>query len=135
MIRMLTATAMVLLTTMALAHEGHNDAPGAIKTHNGGLPLGGKQLNLEYVISGSEVKIFPLAHEEGKTIDLSKFKITGQGLVKPGKNKPYDLKFEAKDGSFVAPVDFQSGSRVEVKLTTDYNGKKDSYKPIQVEKQ
>lgn len=119
-----------LISTVSLAHEGHEDAPGALKATHGGVVKAGKEINLEYVVSGSEVKLYPVSHEGG---DLPPSKVKLSGTEKSPKGKEEALKLSNQDGAYVTEVDFKGAYRVELKITADVGGKKDSFK-FQVEK-
>ncbi|MDG0817672.1 hypothetical protein [Bdellovibrio svalbardensis] len=120
----------VLLIQPAFAHEGHDQAPGTLKASHGGTVLAGKEINLEYMTSANEVKLYPITHE-GKDLAADKVKISA--TAKAPKGKAEVLQIVPKDGSFVTQVDFKKAYRVEVIVTTESNGKKDSFK-FQVEK-
>lgn len=123
--------AVVLLGSLnTFAHEGHDDAPGALKANHGGTVKAGKELNLEYVVSGTEVKLFPVSHD-GKDLPTSDVKITA--TVKAPKGKAEAAKIEAKDGAYVTQVDFKGAYRLEMDVTADNKGKKSTFK-FQVEK-
>lgn len=113
-----------------MAHEGHDQAPGALKASHGGTVLAGKEINLEYMTSANEVKLYPLTHD-GK--DLSPDKVKVSAVAKAPKGKPEALIVTTAEGAFATKVDFKNAYRVEVTVTTETNGKKDSFK-FQVEK-
>jgi hypothetical protein len=128
---LILVTAFLLSSAGAMAHEGHDDAPGVLKANHGGVVKPGHQMNLEYVISGTEVKLFPVSHEGGD-LPLANVKLSGTAKSPKGKEEPF--KLESKDGAFVGNVDFKGAYRVEVRLVADVSGKKDNFK-FQVEKQ
>lgn len=113
-----------------LAHEGHDQTPGALKAIHGGTVKPGKELNLEYVVSGTEVKLYPVSHE-AKDVSAAEVKLTGTATLPKGKATP--AKIEFKDGVYVTNVDFKSAYRVEMNVTAETNGKKSTFK-FQVEK-
>jgi hypothetical protein len=119
-----------VLAFSAFAHEGHDDAPGALKAAHGGTVKAGKQINLEYVVSGDEVKLYPIGHD-GKDLGPSAVKLTA--TAKSPKGKEVTLKLEPKDGALAGKVDFAGAYRVEMKVSADVQGKKDAFK-FQVEK-
>ncbi|WP_413943149.1 hypothetical protein [Bdellovibrio sp. HCB-162] len=119
----------ILFLQPVLAHEGH-ETPGVIKAVHGGTALPGKEINLEYMVSGTELKIYPVSHE-GKDLNASQVKVSA--TAKAPKGKAENLKLENKDGAFVTQVDFKNAYRLEVNVTTETSGKKDSFK-FQVEK-
>lgn len=118
------------ISSVSYAHEGHDNAPGALKASHGGVVKAGEQLNLEYVVSGTEVKLYAVSHD-GKDIAPSSVKVSGTS--KSPKAKEENLKLQLKDGAYVAAVDFKGAYRVEMKIVTELSGKKDSFK-FQVEK-
>jgi hypothetical protein len=128
--RLLMVMAFFVFATSAMAHEGHDETPGALKANHGGVVKSGKQINLEYVVAGTEVKIFPVGHK-GEDLPLSTIKLSGTVKSPKGKEEPF--KLEQKDGAFLGIVDFKGAYRVEVKLEADVLGKKDNFK-FQVEK-
>ncbi|WP_409477698.1 hypothetical protein [Pseudobdellovibrio sp. HCB154] len=126
------ALAIVLMATSltAFAHEGHNNTPGSLKANHGGTVKPGKEINLEYVVKGTELKIYPASHE-GADLAVTDVKVTATAKLPKGKAE--SIKLDAKEGAFVATVDFKNAYRVEMVVTTDYQGKKDTFK-FQVEK-
>ncbi len=113
-----------------LAHEGHDETPGAIKANHGGTVKAGKEINLEYVVSGSEVKLYPVSHG-GK--DLTPSEVTLVVKAKSPKGKAESVLTEIKEGAFVAKIDFKNAYRIEMNVDADAKGKKSSFK-FQVEK-
>lgn len=120
----------ILFFQPAFAHEDHGAAPGTFKALHGGSVLVGKEINLEYVISGSQVKLYPVTHE-GKELSTSQVKVTATAKVPKGKAE--NLKLETKDGALATEVDFKNSHRAEVNVSTEANGKKDTFK-FQVER-
>lgn len=116
------------VSSICAAHEGHDNAPGSIKSNHGGVVKPGKQINLEYVISGNEVKIYPLSHE-GK--DLTDVVLTA--TIKVPKGKPEVVKIVLKDNVNTIQIDFKSAYRAEVNIEAIQAGKKSQFK-FQVEK-
>ncbi len=122
---------IVLLGSLSsFAHEGHDDAPGAIKANHGGTVKAGKEINLEYVVSGTDVKLFPVGHD-GKDLTAAEVKLAVTTKLPKGKAEP--VKIESKDGAFVVKVDFKTAYRIEMNVEVDAKGKKSSFK-FQVEK-
>lgn len=126
MFTMLTLT----LTLNAWAHEGHDQPPGSLKSNHGGIVKAGHQINLEYVVTGQTVKLFPLSHD-GK--DLSNNEVHITATFKSPKGKPETAVIDFKEGSYNTTVDFKGAYRVEMIVLTETKGKKDSFK-FQVEK-
>lgn len=120
----------IIFSMSAFAHEGHDDAPGSIKANHGGTVKAGKEINLEYVVSGSEVKLFPVSHD-GKDIPSADVKLTLTAKLPKGKAEA--VKTESKDGAIVAKVDFKTAYRIEMTVDADHLGKKSNFK-FQVEK-
>jgi hypothetical protein len=120
----------VLVSMSSFAHEGHDDAPGAIKANHGGTVKAGKEINLEYVVSGSEVKLFPVSHD-GKDLTSAEVKLSVTAKLPKGKAEV--IKLDSKDGAFIAKVDFKSAYRIEMNIEADHQGKKSAFK-FQVEK-
>lgn len=112
------------------AHEGHDNTPGSLKANHGGTVKAGKEINLEYVVSGNELKLYPANHE-GTDLAVLEVKISGTGKLPKGKAE--NLKIELKNGIYTAPIDFKNAYRIEVIANTEHKGKKDSFK-FQVEK-
>lgn len=126
---------LILLITMALsvslgAHEGHDNAPGTLKANHGGLVKPGKEINLEYVVAGTEVKLYPITHE-GKDLTPTEIKLSATVQLPKGKSEV--IKIESKDGAYVAQVDFKNAYRIEMKVSAVHNGKTDNFK-FQIEK-
>lgn len=112
------------------AHDGHDSAPGMLKANHGGKVEAGKEINLEYVVSGTEVKLFPASHE-GKDLLAAEVKLIVNSKLPKGKLEK--VKLTSKDGAYVAVVDFKTAYRVEMNVEADVNGKKSTFK-IQIEK-
>lgn len=117
------------LTSVSYAHEGH-ETPGSIKANHGGIVKPGKEINLEYVVSGTEVTLYPLDHD-GKDLPASEVKLTATSKIPKGKVE--QLTIESTNG-FKTNVDFKGAYRSEVVVTSEVKGKKDTFK-FQVEKQ
>lgn len=130
MTKLLLSIGTILLLQTAFAHEGHDLAPGMLKANHGGTVLAGKEINLEYVGSANELKLYPVSHE-GKDLTPSQVKITA--TAKAPKAKAENLKLESKEGALVSQVEFKNAYRIEVNVTAEANGKKDTFK-FQVEK-
>lgn len=120
----------ILASLTAVAHEGHDDAPGMLKANHGGVVKAGKDINLEYVVSGTTVKLFPIGHD-GKDLSASVVKISA--TTKAPKGKAEKALVEIKDGDYVTQVDFKQAYRVEMEVVADNHGKKSTFK-FQVEK-
>ncbi len=122
---------VLLLGSLGLfAHEGHDDAPGALKANHGGVVKAGKEINLEYVVAGAEVKIYPVSHD-GKELTQTEAKLLATTKLPKGKSEPAPLEY--KDGSYLAKVDFKGAYRIEMNVTAEVKGKRDSFK-FQIEK-
>lgn len=130
MFKKIITVALLFSSLTVFSHEGHDEAPGSIKANHGGTVKPGKFLNLEYVVSGNEVKIFPASHE-GKDLMAADVKITA--TTKLPKGKAESAKIEFKDGAFTTNVDFKTAYRIEMVVEADLNGKKNTFK-FQIEK-
>lgn len=130
MFKKLIFTTLLISSLNLLAHEGHNQTPGSLKANHGGTVKAGKEINLEFVVSGSELKLYPATHE-GTDVAPAEVKISGTGKLPKGKAE--NLKIEMKNGVFTAPIDFKNAYRIEIVATTEHKGKKDTFK-FQVEK-
>lgn len=130
MLNKIIITSLLAFSLNLMAHEGHDQTPGALKANHGGTVKAGKDINLEYVVSGNDLKLYPASHE-GTDLAPAEVKLTATGKLPKGK--PENLKIESKNGAFVAPIDFKSAYRIEVVATADYKGKKNTFK-FQVEK-
>lgn len=111
-------------------HEGHDQVPGALNANHGGIVKKGKVINLEYVVNGNEVSLFPASHE-GKDLPAANVKMSATSKIPKGKAEP--LKVEALDNVFKANVEFKGAYRSEISVTAEVDGKKDTFK-FQVEK-
>lgn len=119
------------IASFSFAHEGHDDAPGALKANHGGIVKAGKEINLEYVVSGNDVTLYPVSHD-GKDLTAQDVKLSG--TAKSPKGKAEALKIDSQAGAFKTSVDFKGAYRSEVHLTADVKGKKETFQ-FQVEKQ
>lgn len=123
--------ALIFLSSLSVsAHEGHDIAPGALKSNHGGVVKAGKDINLEYVITGTEIKLYPVTHE-GMDLATSEVKLTA--TLKSPKGKVETAKLETKEGVVTAKIDFKGAYRMEMKVNADVKGKKSSFS-FQVEK-
>jgi hypothetical protein len=130
----LTKAFLVLtLTTSPFlqAHEGHDEAPGQLRSQHGGVVKGGKQLNLEMLAEGSKVTFYPVPHT-GEKVASSELKVTATSQLPKGKAAP--LKLTDKGDAFTGDVDFGTANRSAVEVKVNYKGKTDTFK-FQVEKQ
>ncbi len=130
MIKVMILAALMALSVSVNAHEGHDAVPGAIKANHGGTVKAGKEINLEYVVTGTEVKMYPVSHD-GKDLSPTDVKLTV--TAKAPKGKADAVKVENKDGAFVGSIDFKSAYRMEVSVDATVANKKSTFK-FQVEK-
>ena len=130
MLKNLIMLVILIGSVNVFAHEGHDNAPGALKANHGGTVKAGKDINVEYVVAGTEVKIYPMSHD-GKDLTPAEAKLVATTMAPKGKALPTTLNY--KDGSYVASVDFKGAYRIEMNVTADVKGKKDSFK-FQIEK-
>lgn len=130
MLKKIISTILLIASLNAYAHEGHDETPGKLKANHDGVVKPGKEINLEYVVKGDTVELYPASHE-GSDLPLAEVGLTG--TAKPSKGKATPLKFESKNGAYLAKVDFKGAYRVEVQVVADNKGKKSTFK-FQVEK-
>ena len=123
------ASAILLCGSLGSAHEGHDEAPGVVKANHGGVVQSGRDINLEFVVQGNEISIYPVSHEGADRISDVKLSATS----KIPKGKAEVLKIENKAGVFKAKIDFKGAYRSEIVVSADVLGKKDTFK-FQVEK-
>lgn len=117
------------LTFSVSAHEGHNNSPGSFKSLHGGTVQNGKELNLEVIINGKELTVFPTSHE-GKDVPAKEVKLTAQ--AKPKKGKAYEVKFIPSNNGHSATVDLQGANRLPIEISVTSKGKTDKF-TVQVE--
>ena len=122
-------TIFMLLSFNAFTHEGHNQTPGSVKSKHGGVVTLGKQVNLEVLVNGTNVTLYPLTHESAD-LKASDVKITA--TAKPRKGSSYPVTFKAEKLGFTADVDLKGSNRVELEINVEQAGKSDKFK-VQVE--
>jgi hypothetical protein len=130
MFKKIIVSAFILISAALFAHEGHDQTPGAIKSNHGGVVKAGKFINLEYVVSNNEIKLFPATHD-GKDLSISDVKLTVSSKLPKGKSEV--IKTESKDGVTIAKVNFKSAYRIEMTVDAEVKGQKSTFK-FQVEK-
>jgi hypothetical protein len=113
----------------AFTHEGHNQTPGSVKSKHGGVVSLGKQVNLEILVNGTNVTLYPLTHE---SVDLKASDVKVSAIAKPRKGSSYPLVFKALKLGFSADVDLKGSNRVELDINIEQAGKLDKFK-VQVE--
>jgi hypothetical protein len=118
-----------LVSLSLWAHEGHSNAPGSFKSLHGGSVQNGKELNLEIIISGKELTVYPTSHESK---DVSEKDVKIVALAKPKKGKAYPLAFTFTKGAYKTTVDLQGANRLPVEITVQSHGKIDRF-TIQIE--
>lgn len=114
---------LLALPITALTHEGH-DAPTSVQSIHGGMALTGEILNMEYVYSKGELKIYPRAHE-GDDLKIADLKLTAT-LKKP-REKAAAAPLEFKDSYFSTKVDFGKAHRIEVQTSVTYKNKTEKF--------
>ncbi len=124
-----TTLLLTLFATFSFAHEGHDGAPGGFKSLHGGTVQTGKQLNLEVILNGKEITIFPTSHE-GKDIRYKNVVINA--IAKPKKGKPYAITFSPTKNGLSTTVDLKGSNRLPVDISVSNTGKTDHF-IIQVE--
>lgn len=123
---------MIFLTIFSLnliAHEGHNQTPGSVKSKHGGVVSLGKQLNLEVLVNGTNVTLFPLSHD---SVDLKASEVKITAVAKPRKGNSYPVEFKALPIGLSSEIDLKGMNRVELEITILHAGKNDKFK-VQVE--
>jgi hypothetical protein len=120
---------IIILPTLVFAHEGHDKTPGSLKSLHGGVVQAGKEMNLEVIISGHEINLFPTSHE-GLDIPSKDVKISA--MAKPKKGATTPIKLVNEKGGFSSTVDLKGANRLPVEVTVTTNGKTDHF-TIQVE--
>ncbi|MEK6628230.1 MAG: hypothetical protein AABY53_06355 [Bdellovibrionota bacterium] len=132
MFKKIIVVALLLGSVNLFAHEGHDhNAPGTLKANHGGVVKAGKNINLEYVVSGEELKLIPAAHE-GETLAVNEVKLTATAKL-PKTKKQEPLKLDFKDGVYLTKIDFKGAYRAEIMVKADNKGKQSAFK-FQVEK-
>lgn len=120
---------IALLTSMAptltSAHEGHT-TPGAAKAaHIGGVTKQTKNLFLELLVEGNELKIYPTDHDS-KPVPLDQVKIEATLELPKGTKGGGKLSFspmtgsDAKESHFMAQVDTKGAHRYTLKVKATY---------------
>ena len=117
------------MTLSLMAHEGHNNAPGSFKSLHGGTVQNGKELNLEVIISGKELTVYPTSHESK---DVPEKDVKLLAMAKPKKGKPYAVTLTNSKGGYSATVDLQGSNRLPVEITVQSHGKTDHF-TVQIE--
>lgn len=130
MLKIIITIVLLLGSLGSFAHEGHDEAPGALKANHGGVVKSGKEINLEYVVKGDLVELYPVSHE-GKDLTPADVKLTAQ--AKLPKSKAETMKIDIKKGVYTSKVDFKGAYRIEFNVVADNKGKKSTFK-FQVEK-
>lgn len=130
MIKKIILSILIIASIPIFAHEGHDETPGAFKANHGGAVKAGKEINLEYVVSGAQVKLFLISHE-GKDLSPNEVKLTATTQLPKGKAEV--AKLEIQDGAFVTHIDFKNTFRVEMNVSASKAGKTDTFK-LQIEK-
>lgn len=118
-----------LLSFSTFAHEGHNQTPGSVKSKHGGVVTLGKQVNLEVLINGTNVTLYPLTHESA---DLKASDVKVSATAKPRKGSSYPVTFKADKLGFSADIDLKGSNRVELEINVEQAGKSDKFK-VQIE--
>jgi hypothetical protein len=119
----------LFISIHSFAHEGHNNAPGSYKSLHGGTVMGGKELNIEVIINGTELIIYPTSHESK---DVAEKNVTISAIAKPKKGKSYPVKLAFSKNGYRATLDLQGANRLPVEITTLSNGKTDHF-TVQIE--
>ncbi len=127
--KLFVALSLIALSSFTFAHEGHDHAPGSYKSLHGGTVQAGKQLNLEVIVNGKEITLYPTSHE-GKDVAAKDVKL--EAIAKPKKGKPYPVALTAAKGGYTATVDLQGANRLPFTINVINQGKTDHF-TVQVE--
>ena len=120
---------IIILPTLCFSHEGHDKTPGSFKSLHGGIVQVGSEANLEVIVNGQEITIFPTSHE-GQDIPAKNIKI--EATAKPKKGKAYPIKLTTAKGGYTSSVDLKGANRLPIDIAVTSNGKIDHF-IIQVE--
>lgn len=120
---------VVLNSSNVFSHEGHNNAPGSFKSLHGGTVQNGKELNLEFIVNGTELTIYPTGHDS-KDVPTSLVKVSA--MAKPKKGKPYPVVLTPAKVGYRATLNLEGANRLPVEIKTESNGKSDKF-TIQIE--
>lgn len=112
------------------AHEGHDKTPGTLKANHGGVVKPGKLINLEYVVTGDSLTLYPATHE-GTDLKPTDVKLSATAKLPKGKAEP--VKLEIKGDAYTAQIDFKGAYRAELQVIALSQGKETTFK-FQVEK-
>jgi len=118
----------MLFTCILNAHEDHDHNPHSAQPLHGGVVKMGKQINLEVIINGSSVSLFPQS-SQGKDLPLKEVKV--EAMAKPRKEKPYPVKFVG-DTELKAIVNLKGAHRLEIEIVITHKNSKEKF-IIQVE--
>ncbi|MDH4466413.1 MAG: hypothetical protein QE271_00025 [Bacteriovoracaceae bacterium] len=120
---------LALTLNLASAHEGHDEAPGKIKSTKGGEVLVpyGKNINIEVVKSTGILKIYPLAHK-GEALDFDKIMV--QATTRPSKKsqKSEKIGFKRMGEYFEAAIDLKGATHLVLEIEVSVDGKTDKFK-------
>lgn len=114
---------LLALPTIAIAHEGH-EAPTSVQSIHGGMAQAGDMINMEYVFSKDELKIFPRVHEGD---DLKIKDLQMMVTFKKPREKAISVPVTFKDNYFSAKVDFGKAHRIEVQSSVTYKNKTEKF--------
>lgn len=107
---------------VGLAHEGHDQTPGAVQAPHGGTIQGTGQLYLELVNEASGIKLYPLTHEMAA---VAPREVTVAATAQPPKKKKAPVKFIVVDDHFEGKVDARGAHRYALEVTATYKGRKE----------
>lgn len=114
------AVCVGFLSTVSLAHEGHNhDAPATIKAPKGGMIKVLDESRIEVLSKGPSLKIY-LYDKDMKPAISGDFKITAKAVT-PRTKKTEDIKLEAKDGFYEGVYDAKGLHRYALKLEVTHS--------------
>ena len=120
------AVFLLLLSTSASAHEGHDKTPGSTSAPHGGMVQAAGHLHLELLASGEGVKIYPF-DQDMKPVSASELKVEGT-VTLPKKTKGEPVSFAVQEDYMSAKVDAKGAYRYTLNLTVTHKGKKEKAK-------
>lgn len=111
----ISALALSLFPTLsptASAHEGHGHDAGAEAPH-GGMVKDGKTMNLELVVKGNEIQLYPLK-KDGTSISTNEIKATA--TAQPPKKTKEKIELKSNAEFYQGTYDAKGSYRYELKV-------------------
>jgi hypothetical protein len=121
-----TLAALLMISSSAFAHAGHDKTPGALAAPHGGMVQGTSELYIEILTDQNDVKLYPLDHES-KPISVQDIKLSATATM-PRKGKVEKVAFTTEGDHFKTTVDAKGAHRYELNIEVDYKGKKEKVK-------